>query len=183
MYAHATLRRGLACSWQAVLGASGYILGPLDLFTIVHFFYLLSLGVIVGGSLALGAATAPALFASMDRASAGTVFGNVLARWDAVAILAALALLASSAARFFGFETPETRLFVRYAAIGVAAVATLYSSAWANPIARALRRQTPHFDELPADAPERRDFAGYHRNSRRAMTLAVLAGLVAIFFS
>lgn len=155
----------------------------MELFAVVHFFYLLSLGVIVGGSLALGAAAAPALFRTLDRSVAGTVFGAVLERWDGLAVMAALALIASSAVRFLVFEIPEARLGIRYAAILVAVLATLYSSAWANPIARALRRQTRHFDELPPDTQERRDFMGYHRNSRRAMTLAVLAGLVALYTS
>ena len=61
--------------------------------------------------------------------------------------------------------------------------ATLYSSAWANPVARTIRAQTPDWDDLRDDAPLRREFASMHRSSRRAMTVAIFAGIVAMFLS
>jgi hypothetical protein len=149
----------------------------------VHFLYLLSLGVLVGGSFALGGAVAPTLFRSLDRSRAGTLFGGILARWDAAAIIASLALVGSSILLFVNFETGEARIYLRYLAVGLVVIATLYSSAWANPIARALRANTPHFDELPPDADTRRQFAGYHRRSTRAMSVAILGGLVALYLS
>jgi hypothetical protein len=78
---------------------------------------------------------------------------------------------------------PETRLVIRWLALVVLCGATLYSSAWANPVARAVRAQTPGWDDLRDDAPMRREFASLHQNSRRAMTVAVLAGIVAMFLS
>ncbi|MGH2490823.1 MAG: hypothetical protein ACRDF9_04885, partial [Candidatus Limnocylindria bacterium] len=61
--------------------------------------------------------------------------------------------------------------------------ATLYSSAWANPVARAVRAQTPGWDDLRDDAPMRHEFASLHRSSRRAMSVAIVAGVVAMFLS
>jgi hypothetical protein len=152
-------------------------------FDVLHFLYFLSLGVLIGGALALGGAAAPTLFRELDRARAGTVFGAILERWDGVAVFAAMLLAAASALKFVNFETGESKIYLRYVAVAFVIVATLYSSAWANPIARALRRQTPRFDELPAEAQPRREFAGYHRRSVRAMTLVLLVGLVALYLS
>lgn len=150
-------------------------------FDLLYFSYLLSLCVLVGGSFALGSAAAPALFRELERADAGRAFGAILERWDGVAIAAALVLVVSAVLRAAGFEAELVA--PRWIAIAVLLVATLYASGWANPIARQLRRQTRDFDELPQGAPERVEFARYHARSRRAMSLAVLAGLVALYFS
>ena len=150
-------------------------------FDLLHFLYVLSAALVVGGGFALGSAAAPALFRTLERADAGTTFGAVLERWDGVAIVAAIALLVTTAWRALAFEAEAPGL--RWLAVFVVLVATLYSSAWANPIARGLRRETREFDDLPATAPERLDFARYHARSRRAMSLAVVGGLVALYFS
>jgi hypothetical protein len=79
--------------------------------------------------------------------------------------------------------TPETRLMLRWLALLVLCGATLYSSAWASPVARSVRAQTPGWDDLREDAPLRREFQSLHRSARRAMTIAVLAGTIAMFLS
>ena len=63
------------------------------------------------------------------------------------------------------------------------ALATLYSSGWANPVARTIRRETAGFDDLPQGSPARVEFARLHERSRRAMSLAVIVGLLALFLS
>ncbi|HYY53952.1 MAG TPA: DUF4149 domain-containing protein [Candidatus Dormibacteraeota bacterium] len=151
-------------------------------YDLVHFFHVASLAVIVGGGLALGSAAAPTLFRTLDRSQAGTVFGAVLERWDGVAILASLVLVATTAILTIAFETGEP-ILPRWVAVGVVLLGTLYASAWANPIARGLRRSRPDFDDLPSSADERREFARYHSRSTRAMSVAILAGLVALWFS
>jgi hypothetical protein len=50
-------------------------------------------------------------------------------------------------------------------------------------VARGIRAQTPGWEDLREDAPTRREFAALHANSRRAMTVAILAGIVAMFLS
>lgn len=152
-------------------------------FDLLHFLYLLSLAVIVGGGLALGGAAAPTLFRELDRSRAGEVFGAILERWDSAAVLAALLLVITSVLKFLNFETGEPRLALRYAAVALVVLATAYAVAWANPLARGLRTQTPHFDDLPPNAPARVEFARYHARSRRAMTIALFAGLVALYLS
>ncbi|MBM4420966.1 MAG: DUF4149 domain-containing protein [Chloroflexi bacterium] len=153
-------------------------------FDVLKVLYLMSMAVIVGGGLVLGAAAAPALFASAKtRGEAGALFGAILARYDVFAVLAVFLVAVTSVLKAGAFETAVTEVIVRWVALAVMAVATLYASLWSNPIARALRAGTRDWDDLPESALARREFAGYHARSRRAMTLAVLAGLVALYLS
>lgn len=138
----------------------------------------------VGGGLALGLATAPALFRSLpSRSLAGTAFGEVLARWDGVAILAALLVAFTAFLRAVNFETPDLRHWVRYALIAVMVGAVVHAHGWSGPVARQLRRQTAAYDDLPDDAPARIEFAKLHAAARRSMSLAILAGLAALALS
>ena len=153
-------------------------------FDLLQFLYHLSLAILVGGSLVLGTAVAPALFASRSRADAGTLFGCVLARFDGLAIFSVIALVITSVLKAVGFEVtgaPDVRLVLRWVALGALAIATLYSSAWANPVARQIRAATSGFDEQPQSSPARTEFARLHQRSRRAMSVAVVFGLLALF--
>jgi hypothetical protein len=165
-------------------------------FDLLQFLYHLALAVLVGGTLVLGTAVAPALFGKVDsapaeasasirRSQAGTIFGAVLARFDGYAILALIVLVVTSALKA-GFEVtgmPEPRLIARWIVLILLAVATLYSSAWANPVARSIREATAGFDDLPGGAPPKVEFARLHRRSRRAMSIAAVFGLLALFLS
>jgi len=155
-------------------------------FDIVQFVYHLALALIVGGGIVLGSATAPAIFKSVrSRGEAGAIFGAVLARWDGLAILCVILLVVTSILRA-GFEitgTPELRLIARWIALALVCLAVLYASGWASPVARSIRTQTPRWHELPDGAPARIEFAKLHRASTRAMSVAIFAGLVAMFLS
>jgi uncharacterized membrane protein len=156
-------------------------------FDTLQFLYHLALAILVGGAVVLGAAAAPAIFASIrSRGEAGAIFGAILGRYDGLAILCVVLIVVTSILKATAFELiglPETRLIVRWLALLVLCGATLYSSAWANPVARAVRAQTPGWDDLRDDAPTRREFQSLHRSSRRAMTVAIFAGIVAMFLS
>jgi hypothetical protein len=156
-------------------------------FDTLQFLYHLALAILVGGAVVLGLAAAPAIFKSVpSRGEAGAIFGAVLGRYDGLAILCVILIVITSLLKATAFEVvglPETRLIVRWLALLVLCGATLYSSAWANPVARAVRAQTPGWDDLRDDAPTRREFQSLHRSSRRAMTVAILAGIVAMFLS
>src|SRR5438132_10250034 len=86
-------------------------------FDLLQFLYHLALAVLVGGSLVLGTAAAPALFASSRyRADAGTLFGSILARFDGLAVFSVIVLGITSVLKAFGFEitgTPDARLVMR----------------------------------------------------------------------
>ena len=95
-----------------------------------------------------------------------------------------IVLIITSVLKAFGFEitgTPDTRLVLRWVALTILAVASLYSSAWANPVARQIRAATPGFEEQPQSSPARTEFARLHQRSRRAMSVAVVFGLLALF--
>jgi hypothetical protein len=155
-------------------------------FDTIQFLYHLSLAVLVGGGLVLGAAVAPAVFKTVrSRGEAGTVFGAALAGWDGLAIVSVILVVITSALKA-GFEitaAPELRLVIRWVALAVLAAAVLYSSGWANPVARSLRAQTPAWDDLPESSPFRREFAKLHASSSRAMRVGIVAGLVALALS
>ena len=156
-------------------------------FDVLQFVYHLALAILVGGALVLGAAAAPAIFASVQsRGEAGSIFGAVLGRYDGLAILCVILIVLTSILKAAAFEvtgTPETRLVLRWIALLVLCGATLYSSAWASPVARTVRAQTPGWDDLREDAPLRREFQSLHRSARRAMTVAIVAGVIAMFLS
>ena len=153
----------------------------------LQFFYHLSLAILVGGGLVLGSAVAPAIFKTVSsRGEAGSIFGAVLTRWDGLAIFCVILVVVTSALKAGAYEVTgdlEGRLAARWIAVAIMAVAVLYSSGWANPVARSLRAQTPAWDEMPETTPLRREFAALHRRSSRAMRLAIIAGLIALFLS
>jgi uncharacterized membrane protein len=155
-------------------------------FDTVQFLYHLALAILVGGGLVLGAAVAPGIFRTVSsRGEAGTIFGAVLARWDGLAILCVVTVVITSALKA-GFEItgfPEARLIARWVALVVLAAAVLYSSGYANPVARSLRAQTSAWDDLPESSPLRREFASLHASSSRAMRVGIVAGLVALALS
>lgn len=154
-------------------------------FDLLQFLYHLSLAILVGGPLVLGTAVAPALFAgAKSRAEAGTLFGTVLARFDGLAVFSVVIVVVTTVLKAVSFEvtgTPETRLVLRWVALAGLGIATLYSSAWANPVARQIRGATAGFDEQPPGSPARVEFARLHQRSRRAMSIAVVFGLLALF--
>jgi hypothetical protein len=156
-------------------------------FDVLQFAYHLALAILVGGAVVLGLAAAPAIFASVSsRGEAGTIFGAILGRYDGLAVVSVILIVVTSVLKATAFEVtgvPETRLVIRWLALLVLCGATLYSSAWASPVARTIRTQTPGWDDLRDDAPLRREFASLHRSSRRSMTVAILAGIVAMFLS
>ena len=153
-------------------------------FQLINFGYHLGLAMIVGGGLALGLATAPALFRTLpSRSAAGTAFGEILARWDGVAIAAAILVLVTALLRALNYETPDLRHWVRWSLLAVMAASIIYASAWTGPVARQLRRQLRGFDDLPEGAPARREFAKLHAGARTAMTVSVAAGCAALFLS
>lgn len=153
----------------------------------LQFLYHLALAILVGGGLVLGSAVAPAIFRSIpSRGEAGAVFGAALARWDGLAIFCVVLVVVTSVLKAGAYEVsgaPEPRLIVRWIALVVMSAAVVYSSGWANPVARSLRAQVREWDEQPEISPVRREFNGLHKSSSRAMRVGIIAGLVALFLS
>ncbi|MEP7004080.1 MAG: DUF4149 domain-containing protein [Chloroflexota bacterium] len=155
-------------------------------FDILQFLYHLALALIVGGAFVLGSAVAPAIFtAARTPGEGGLLFGSILARFDQLAILSVVLLTVTSVLKLLAFEDIAIgpRLVARWVALVALAIAVLYGSAWSSPVARTLREQTKNFDELPDGHPIRVEFGRLHRSSTRAMRVALLAGVVALFLS
>jgi hypothetical protein len=157
----------------------------------LQFLYHLSLAMIVGGGFVLGSVVAPAVLRTVSserggRGMFGSIFSAALARWDGLAIFCVVLVVVTSVLKAGAFEVseaPEGRLIARWIALAIMAVAVIYSSGWANPVARSLRAQAPAWDEMPETTPLRREFNALHRRSSRAMRVAIVAGLVAMFLS
>jgi type VI protein secretion system component VasK len=133
-------------------------------FDTLQFLYHLALAVLVGGAI---------------------VVGGPSRRFDQLAGPALLALIVTSILKLFAFEDADIgpRLVARWIALAVVVVATLYAGAWASSVARTFRAQVRDFDELPANSPARREYAGLARSATRAMRVVILGGLVALFLS
>lgn len=165
-----------------MLGDTGSIDGLL--FLVINFAYHLGLALIVGGGLALSLAVAPALYRTLPtRSAAAGAVGEILARWDALAVLSVVAVAIAAFLRALLFESADLRHVARWLALAVMAAATLYASGWAGPVARQVRRQVPAFDDLPEGAPVRREIAALQRAAHRAMALGAVAGIFALFLS
>jgi type VI protein secretion system component VasK len=130
----------------------------------LQFLYHAALAVLVGGAIVLSAPSR---------------------RYDQLAGLALLVLLLTSVLKLIAFEDTDIgpRLVARWIALAVAAVATLYASAWASSVARTFREQVPDFEDLPPNSAARREYAALARSAGRAMRVVVVSGLVALFLS
>ncbi len=120
-----------------------------------------------------------------SRSEAGTVFGAVLERFDGVALVSLLLIGITTILRAGAAdEDPrDVRILARWIALLLMGIAVLYASAWASPVARAIRKSTSGFDDLPESDLRRVEFRRLHRRSTRAFSLAVVLGIVALFFS
>jgi len=155
-------------------------------FDLLRFGYHIGLAVLIGGGIVLGAAAAPGVFGAMrSRGEAANVFAAVLARWDGLAMLSLLLVAVTTFLKAGAFEEDprDVRIVARWVALALMGAATLYSIAWAGPVARAIRKQTPGFDDLPEGDVRRREFRALHDRARRALVLVVVFGLVATFYS
>ena len=133
-------------------------------FDSLQFLYHAALAVLVGGAI---------------------VLGGPARRYDQVAGLALLVLIATSVLKLIAFEDTDIgpRLIARWIALAVVAGATLYASAFAAPVARTFRAQIRDFDDLPESSPARREYAQLGRSAARAMRVVAISGLVALFLS
>ena len=155
-------------------------------FDLLKLGYHLGLAVIVGGGLVVGSAAAPAIFrATRARADAANLFAAVIERFDGLALVALVLVGLTTVLRAGAVdEDPrDLRILARWVALALMALAVLYGSAWANPVARSIRKQTAGFDDLPEGDVRRREFRALHERSRRALSFAVVLGAIALFFS
>lgn len=152
----------------------------LHLFT--NLVYHLGLAIWIGGSLALGALVAPALFRSLPRAEAGAIFGPLLRRFTRVRLGALIATMAAAGFKHAVWErTPSLWITLRWSALLFMAAAVLYEIAF---LERALAARRVHLTPGMAETdPARRAFNALHRRAEGLMKASLLAALTALFLS
>ena len=91
---------------------------PNWLYIATNTVYHLGLAVWIGGTVVLGALTAPALFRSLPRPEAGAIFGPILRRFARLRLAALVGVVAAAAVKYLLWETHarNTWIALRWAA-------------------------------------------------------------------
>ena len=156
---------------------------PNWLYLFVNFLYNAGLAIWIGGSVALGALTAPVLFRSLPRHQAGAIFGPALRRFSRVRVVAIFMIIAGAAVKYVVWETHAATPWIalRWIAISYLAVVVFYEIFVLEPGIEATRAAlTP---DMADDEPRRRPFSRLHRRAEVLMKTSLPAALVALFFS
>jgi len=160
---------------------------PNWLYLAANVLYHLGLALWIGGVIALGALTAPALFRALPRPQAGSIFGPILRRFARLRLVALALVLAGAGAKYFIWESHATStssgiwIAIRWAAIAVMAATLLYEILHLERAIEARRRELTL--EMPDDDPRRRAFNVLHKRAENLMRLSLLAALIAEFLS
>jgi hypothetical protein len=145
--------------------------------------YHLGLALWIGGAVALGALTAPALFGALPRHQAGGIFGTILRRFARVRIGALAAILIGAGAKYVWWETHAATPWIalRWLAIAFLAFSLLYEILFLERPMNILR--TGLGPDVPADDANRVRFNVLHGRAEGLMKASLLAAFVALVFS
>jgi uncharacterized membrane protein len=156
---------------------------PNWLYLLFSVLYHLGLCVWIGGTIALGALTAPALFRTLPRPQAGAIFGTILRRFARVRIAALIAIIIGAGVKYVTWETHSLSpwIVVRWLMIAFLAVSLIVEILVFEPQLEA--RRVLLNPEMTADDPQRAAFNVLHRRAENLLRLALLAAVVALFFS
>ncbi len=138
----------------------------------INFLYQLGLALWIGGSVALGALVAPALFKSLPRQEAGAIFGPTLRRFSRLRVIAVLLIIAGATAKYFGWERNAVNpwIAVRWVAVALLALTVFYEIVYLEPALQRRRGEPEAFGRL-------------HRQSEVLMKSALVVAIVALFLS
>lgn len=145
--------------------------------------YHLGLALWIGGAIALGALTAPALFHALPRHQAGGIFVTVLRRFARVRVAALFLIIIGAAAKYLRWETHTASvwLVIRWLAIAFLAFEVLYEILALERPMRAL--QADLGTETAAEEPKRIRFNALHKRAEGLMKASIGAAFVALLFS
>lgn len=142
----------------------------------------LSLAVWVGGSV-LVAMAAPVVFRTVtSRDQAGSAFGEILRRFEAVKQLLSLVLVVGVFVELERVGRLEGPAVVSGIAIFLAVATNVYLAMVLRPRMNYFRLKVGSFDEAGPEDPWRRKFDGLHRRATRIFSLGALAAAVALIF-
>jgi uncharacterized protein DUF4149 len=138
----------------------------------INFLYQIGLAIWIGGAIALGALVAPALFKALPRQEAGGIFGPILWRFARLRVVAIALIIIGAAVRYLGYErnAASAWIAVRWAAIAFLAFDVLYETAFLERAMARARGDAALFGKL-------------HKRSELLMKSALVAAVVALFFS
>lgn len=144
-------------------------------YLILHFFHTLALGLWIGGSVAVGALTAPAVFRlAPSRAEAGRIMATVFRRFDRVLVGCIGVLALTSALLIDWFGRLSAWYAIEYVCIGMMSASALYSILVVTPRLQRLREQGRGSEV---------EFTRLHRVSELSMQFNLACAAVALFFS
>jgi uncharacterized membrane protein len=152
-------------------------------YLLANFAYHLGLALWIGGSIALGALVAPALFKALPRPQAGAIFGPTLRRYSRLRLAALILLLIGAGLKYVRWETHTASVWIglRWVAIAFLAASLLYEIVF---LERAIeRRRMELVPDWPADDPRRAAFNHLHRRAEVMMKASLMAAIVALLLS
>lgn len=140
--------------------------------------YHLGLALWIGGAVALGALTAPALFKALPRRDAGAIFGPILRRFAYLRLAAVALIVIGAALKFLMFETHAATpwILLRWLMIAFLAAVVLYEIGSMHPRMQALREQG--LEGTRAD-----EFGRLHKRAEALMKSSLVAAVIALFLS
>ncbi|HYS54529.1 MAG TPA: DUF4149 domain-containing protein [Thermoanaerobaculia bacterium] len=138
----------------------------------INFLYQVGLALWIGGSIALGALVAPALFKALPRAEAGAIFGPTLRRFSRLRVIAVVLIITGAAAKYVGWErnAESPWIAVRWVAIALLALTVVYEIAYLEPAMERNRGDAAVFGKL-------------HHRAELLMKSALVVAIVALFLS
>lgn len=150
----------------------------------VHGTWLTALCLWLGGSVFVTFVAAPTAFALLPtRHDAGALVGEMLRRFQRLVLGCLLALAVTGGIKFAVWENPVLPVVLRYAALGLGALAALVGMYMVAPKLEALRAQMGRIDEVPEEDPRRRSFRKLHGLSMVLVLAQMLAVIGVLFLS
>lgn len=155
---------------------------PNWIYLVFNTFFHLGLALWIGGAIAIGALTAPALFAFLPRSQAGAIFGSILRRFGILRVVALGIIIIGAGAKFLLWETHAISpwLAVRWTSIALLACALIYELFAVNRLNAMGSLLGP---DVPSGDPRRETFNALHQRAAAVMKASVIAAFVVLFFS
>lgn len=151
-------------------------------YMVVQFIYLLALSVWIGGTVSIGALTAPSVFRILsDRDAAGEIMSRIFQQFDRVKDVCSLALITTSLAKFLTWERNwNVWLASRHLAVAIMIFTALTTGWVVGPALRKLRSAGPLQARSAEDSAR---FRKLHRLSVLMMQIGTGAALLALLLS
>jgi hypothetical protein len=144
----------------------------------------LSLSLLIGGLLALGAFTAPVLFKVMPRPEAGAAMTTIFRNYDMVLLVAALGVILGELLRVVGLGGIHTLSLVagfRYGILLLLTALSLFSTLIINPRMEALQKAGVAEGSLSTE--ERQSFYKNHKLSENLSKLELLLAVLVLIMT